>query len=114
MGTTGPAAPSACVCCAFFQRRSLAPSQLAKRKAGDEEEEERHPPTVSEGSRDVVGRVGIAGVPLGAEGWGGLGLGGHPLPPQPWGGGRGAAAAPVSARSEGVTATAFRGSRIRA
>ena len=38
----------------LFQRRSLAPSQLAKRKAGDEEEEEeedRHPATVSEGPR---------------------------------------------------------------
>lgn len=34
----------------FLQRRSLAPSQLAKRKAGGEEEDgEWRPPAVSEG-----------------------------------------------------------------
>lgn len=96
MGPAGPAAPSACVCCAFFQRRSLAPSQLAKRKAGDEEEEERHPPTVSEGSRDMVG---IARVPLGAAGWGGLGLGNTRCLPSR---GAGGAERPRSAPGRGV------------
>lgn len=63
-GCSRPRRPlSVCMCVPLFQRRSLAPSQLAKRKAGDEEEEEeeeadRHPPTVSEGPRDVAASAG--------------------------------------------------------
>lgn len=54
----------------LFQRRSLAPSQLAKRKAGDDEEEEeedRHPVTVSE---VPPGCGGLRGAGLAAAGLG--------------------------------------------
>lgn len=53
----------------FLQRRSLAPSQLAKRKAGGEEEDgEWRPPAVSEGLRGVGPRC--AGGMLGGSGTG--------------------------------------------
>lgn len=101
-GCAGPRAPAPpqCACAVpLFQRRSLAPSQLAKRKAGDEEEEEeeedRHLPTVSKGPRDVAASAGkerprpwasrpaLAGV-------GGVGPVGRPEPLRPWAGGCGA------------------------
>lgn len=71
-GPGGPAAPSVvCVCAVpLFQRRSLAPSQLAKRKAGDDEEEEeedRHPATVSEVPLECGG---LRGAGLAAAGLG--------------------------------------------
>jgi len=69
-----PALPHRVCAVPLFQRRSLAPSQLAKRKAGGEEEEEeeeeeqRHPPAVSERPREAAGSARWGGRSLSSHG----------------------------------------------